>query len=355
MRRGQILHFRMDYAQQDGGIAAQALELLYTNILQNIANINNGAVYTLTGVSRLLGSPGAYLYPVPDSKILPEVRNRIFAGQLKSKSATTQYQYIHSRYIGNPDISTTQQLPGFAEKELKMLDMTGKINTRGTNAIFLTFDDWGTDRSINRLLDVLQKHRVKATFFIRTAYVEANPNLLRAIGEQGHDIASHTDAHLPLADYIQDNVNASITPAAAQILQQDVIRSYQVLQGVVGDLRNEKGKPVLTTLFRPPTLAVSKLGLQTVFDCGYSYSVSGNFSTGDYAMSSADELFKLFTVGMQVSGQDALRMISAGNIIVMHMSETARFTPEALDKFLYWNEAQPVTSRFIFARLSDYL
>lgn len=63
---------------------------------------------------------------------------------------------------------------------------------------FLTFDDWGTDQSINKLLYVLKKHRVKATFFVLTQNVQNNPNLLRIIAEDGHEVASHSDSHTPL-------------------------------------------------------------------------------------------------------------------------------------------------------------
>jgi len=355
IRRGQILYFRLDYNELDSGLAAQVLQQLYTGVLKNTANITSGAVYALKGVSRLLNGAGTYIYPVPDNRILPEVRNKIFAGHLQNLTAMEQYRYIHARYIGNPDVSTVNQLPGFAAKEVPMLDMTGKINTKGANVVFLTFDDWGTDRSINQLLDVLQKHQVKATFFIRTAYVNANPNLLRAIGAQGHEIASHTDNHLPLANYVGDNVFEGLTPAQLQALGQDIVLSYQTMQRIVGDMKNERGRPILTTLFRPPTLAVSKKGLETIFDCGYTYSVSGDFSTGDYNAESAQALFERLTQGMAVGGQDKPRQISAGSIVVMHMSDTAVHMPEALDRFLTWNAAQPAGSRFTFARLSDYL
>ena len=52
--------------------------------------------------------------------------------------------------------------------------------------IFLSFDDWGTEQSLNELLYVLEKQNVKATFFIKTEYVDANPNLLRTIAVKGH-------------------------------------------------------------------------------------------------------------------------------------------------------------------------
>ena len=356
VRRGQILYFRMDYAQLDSGLAAQVLQLFYSGVLQNTANITNGAVYALKGVSRLLNGAGTYLYPVPDNRLLPEVKNKIFAGQLKNKSAPAQLEFIRARYIGNPDVSTVNQLPGFAQKELSMLDMTGKVKTKGGGkVIFLTFDDWGTDRSINRILDVLQKHSVKATFFIRTAYVGANPNLLRAIGAQGHDIAGHTDNHLPLANYAGDNRFETLTAAELETLGQDIVRSYQTMLRIVGDMKNEKGRPVLTRLFRPPTLAVSKKGLQTIFDSGYTYSVSGDFSVEDYKAAGPQELLNRLARGITVAGQDELRQISAGSIIVMHMSDTAQYLPEALDQFLTWNAAQTAESRFTFARLSEYL
>lgn len=352
IKRGQILYFRMDYDQQANGIAAQVIQLLYSNVLNNTVNTTNGSLYALKGVSRLAYGTGTYVYPVPDSNVIPEVKNLIYAGHFKNLNVLSQSNYIKSRYIGNPDVTTLDQLPGFAPKELNGLDMVGKINTNNLNVIFLTFDDWGSDKAINQLLDVLKKHNVKATFFVKTKYVSANPNLLRAIGEQGHEIASHTDYHLPLANYTEGSKFDSITQAEAETLQQDVIRSYQTLQSVVGDMRNEKGRPVLTTLFRPPTLAVSKKGLEMIFDSGYTYSVSGDFSTGDYKAGSVDELYRLLTVGMPISGQDELRKISAGSIVVMHMSDNAQYTAQALDKFFSWNEAQ---HRFTFARISDYL
>ena len=353
--RGQILYFRMDYDQLDSNLAAQVLQLLYTGVLQNTANITNSAVYALKGVSRLLNGAGTYLYPVPESRLLPEVNNKIFAGQLKNKPVLTQSERIRDGYIGNPDVTTVNQLPGFAQKELTGLDMTGRIDTKGANVLFLTFDDWGTDRSVNQILDVLQKHGVKATFFIRTAYVGVNPNLLRAIGAQGHDIASHTDNHLPLANYVGDNRFEPLTAAELETLRQDVVQSYRTLLRIVGDMKNETGRPVLTTLFRPPTLAVSKKGLETIFDSGYTYSVSGDFSTEDYKATGTQALFNRLTQGMAVAGQDELRQLSAGSIVVMHMSDTAPYLPGALDQFLTWNAAQPAENRYIFARLSEYL
>ncbi len=355
MRRGTILYFRLDSSQPGSDLAAQVLQQLYTVVLKNTASITNGSVYALKGVSRLLNGAGTYLYPLPDSYILPEARNKIFPGHLQNLSEMDRNRLIYARYIGNPDKSTVQELPGFVQKELSMLDIAGTIDTKGANVIFLTFDDWGTDRSINRLLDVLQKHQVKASFFILTQYVDANPNLLRAIGAQGHDIGSHTATHLPLSNDVGNSNFEALTLDQLQTLERDIVLSYQTMSRIVGDMKNEKGRPVLTRLFRPPTLAVSKNGLATVLDCGFTYSVSGDFSSGDYHADSAQAIFEELTQGMVLSWQDEPRRIAAGSIVVMHMTETSLYTAEALDQFLTWNAAQPAGSRYTFARLSDYL
>ena len=82
---------------------------------------------------------------------------------------------------------------GLDQDVIRKADKSGVIKTAPERTIFLTFDDWGTDNTINQLLYVLRKHKVPATFFIITRYMPSNPNLLRAIAEEGHTIGSHTD------------------------------------------------------------------------------------------------------------------------------------------------------------------
>ena len=79
-----------------------------------------------------------------------------------------------------------------------MPDLIWEIDDR--DGVFLTFDDWGTDRTITRLLEVLKAHGAKATFFVKTQYVPYNPNLLRAIAADGHTIGCHTNTHFPLSN-----------------------------------------------------------------------------------------------------------------------------------------------------------
>ncbi|MFE4195576.1 polysaccharide deacetylase family protein [Paenarthrobacter sp. NPDC056912] len=58
----------------------------------------------------------------------------------------------------------------------------------------LTYDD-GPNAQTSRLLGILEKHRVFATFFQQGGYVKANPAVARSVAAAGHPIANHTMTH----------------------------------------------------------------------------------------------------------------------------------------------------------------
>jgi peptidoglycan/xylan/chitin deacetylase (PgdA/CDA1 family) len=61
--------------------------------------------------------------------------------------------------------------------------------------IALTIDD-GPDAAMHRrVLDVLDKHCLKATFFFIGRYVDANPSTVRETAARGHVIATHSFSH----------------------------------------------------------------------------------------------------------------------------------------------------------------
>ena len=55
----------------------------------------------------------------------------------------------------------------------------------------LTFDDGPGPESTPGLLEVLARHRAKATFFLVGERIQANPSLVEAIAAAGHEIANH--------------------------------------------------------------------------------------------------------------------------------------------------------------------
>ncbi len=66
---------------------------------------------------------------------------------------------------------------------------------RGTKQIALTYDDGPNDPHTLRLLEVLAKHEVRATFFLIGRYVEQRPDIVREIVKAGHVVGNHTFTH----------------------------------------------------------------------------------------------------------------------------------------------------------------
>lgn len=330
LQRGAIIHFQMNQYQYS--------DTMLSELVKRVARERN--MYDLKPAMAVVNNKEyTYTYPVAKSAMLPEVRDAIYPGQLKNRPIDA----IVSRYIGIDWINSTSFLPGFTSQEVKRLDKKGTV-AADQNVVFLTFDDWGTDESITRILDVLKAHNAKATFFIRTENMVYNPNLLRAITMEGHAIGSHTRKHLPLAiDTGSGRKFSELSTTQLEELEKDLVASYEDLQSVIGDIKID-GRPALTKLFRPPTLAVSKSGLAKVFDCGFTYSVSGSYTTQDYKAKSASSL------------ADALkRYTKNGAILIMHMSDTSIYTADGLDMYLREMEMRLDDNAYRFLSLSEAL
>jgi peptidoglycan/xylan/chitin deacetylase (PgdA/CDA1 family) len=66
---------------------------------------------------------------------------------------------------------------------------------RGSKQLALTYDDGPNDPYTLRLLDVLARHDVKATFFMIGRYVQQHPEIAQAVAQAGHVIGNHTYTH----------------------------------------------------------------------------------------------------------------------------------------------------------------
>ncbi|GAB1645179.1 polysaccharide deacetylase family protein [Krasilnikovia sp. MM14-A1259] len=65
----------------------------------------------------------------------------------------------------------------------------------GTSAVALTFDDGPDPAQTPKLLDLLAKYHVKATFCLVGQNVAAHPELVRRIAAEGHTLCNHTWRH----------------------------------------------------------------------------------------------------------------------------------------------------------------
>jgi peptidoglycan/xylan/chitin deacetylase (PgdA/CDA1 family) len=101
----------------------------------------------------------------------------------------------------------------------------------GTRTLALTFDDGPNDPYTAQLLEVLDRHGVKATFFLLGQFVTERPELARAVAEAAHAIGSHCYTH-------QNLIFLSPTQ-----LRQQIEKASRAIESATG---------VRPKLFRPP-------------------------------------------------------------------------------------------------------
>jgi peptidoglycan-N-acetylglucosamine deacetylase len=118
--------------------------------------------------------------------------------------------------------------------------------------VALTFDD-GPDPNVTpRLLDLLDRHGARASFFCIGRRAAAYPHLVRDIHRRGHGIENHTDRH--------PNAFAFLPPAA---LKREIAAAQSRLSDIVGAAPRFFRSPMG---FRSPLLdpVLARLGLDLV-------------------------------------------------------------------------------------------
>jgi peptidoglycan-N-acetylglucosamine deacetylase len=75
----------------------------------------------------------------------------------------------------------------------KMLD--GGYSPVDDKTVYITFDDGPTYVITDKILDVLKKKNVKATFFVVGKEIEGREKVLKRIYDEGHSIGVHTYSH----------------------------------------------------------------------------------------------------------------------------------------------------------------
>ena len=199
---------------------------------------------------------------------------------------------------------------------------------RGSKQISLTFDDGPNDPYTLKLLDVLAKHRVRATFFLIGRYVRQRPEIAAEIAKQGHVIGNHTFTH-PLLVFQPDSR-----------IREQVEQCRSAITDAVGEHSN---------LFRPPwggrrpgvLGVVRRLGLEPVMwnVTGYDWNapsvefiehkVAGKIHGGDVVL--------LHDGGHAAFGADRSRTVEAvSRLIPRYKAERYEFVtiPQMIDSDL---------------------
>ncbi|MFT3728882.1 MAG: glycosyltransferase [Terricaulis sp.] len=97
--------------------------------------------------------------------------------------------------------------------------------------VALTFDDGPDPRWTPQILDILKRHHVKATFFMIGEAAAAQPDLVRRVAREGHEIGNHSFLHPNMAHVDPERVRLELTA------------TQRAIESIVGRS---------TRLFRPP-------------------------------------------------------------------------------------------------------
>ncbi|MBR1802043.1 polysaccharide deacetylase [Candidatus Saccharibacteria bacterium] len=118
----------------------------------------------------------------------------------------TTKEYLSDEEKQAEDERTKKEEEAEKEKEEEKEETTKKVETyvppSGAKIVYLTFDD-GPGPYTEKLLDVLKKYNVKATFFV-TCNRANYRNMIKRAYEEGHAIGLHTCSHNYAKVYAND-------------------------------------------------------------------------------------------------------------------------------------------------------
>src|SRR5258707_9457385 len=122
---------------------------------------------------------------------------------------------------------------------------------RGSKQLALTYDDGPNDPHTLRLLEVLARHRVQATFFLIGRYVRLRPEIVREIVQAGHIVGNHTLTH-PLLTFNSETA-----------IRQELSECRSALQDAIGKHSNLSRPPFGAR--RPAVMRIAhELGLEPI-------------------------------------------------------------------------------------------
>ena len=169
----------------------------------------------------------------------------------------------------------------------------------GDKRIALTFDDGPHPTLTPRILEILDRYGIKATFFVVGINAENYPEALKSVAKKGHEIGNHTYSHNLLKSIPKEKIEKEISDTEREI---NKIREY--------DLK----------LLRPPCGFYDERLEKIAMDKG-SKIVLWSIDTLDWSHASAKNM-----------SRKILKNAKDGDIILFHDYVSGEYnTPEALE------------------------
>jgi len=160
---------------------------------------------------------------------------------------------------------------------------------RSSRQIALTYDDGPNDPHTLRLLEVLARQDVQATFFLIGRHVQQHQEIAREIVQAGHAVGNHTFTH-PLLTFKSESE-----------IRQQLSECRAALQDAIGEHSN---------LFRPPFGGRRPAVLRVARELGMQ-SVMWNVTGYDWNAPPADVIER--KVAKQIRGGDVILLHDGGH------------------------------------------
>ncbi|MRG88068.1 polysaccharide deacetylase family sporulation protein PdaB [Salinibacillus xinjiangensis] len=180
------------------------------------------------------------------------------------------------------------------ETETQALIKSGEKNSK---QIALTFNiSWGQEK-VYKVLDVLKKENIHATFFVSGEWAERHPEILNKIAEDNHEIGMLGYRY---KSYVKQDIEE---------VRKDLLQAKEVFRKLgYEDL----------TLVRPPSGHFNEEVLDTVKKLGFS-TIYWSINPNDWKNPGSKEIVNT-----------VLDDASSGDIILLHASDIIKHTETAL-------------------------
>lgn len=182
--------------------------------------------------------------------------------------------------------------------------------------VAITFDVSWDKENTDKILEILDRYNVKATFFIVGTWIDENPDKLKAIYDKGHDIGNHTNKHPDMNNISRERLMNEIELADSKI---------------------RKVTGAGTSLFRAPSGAYNNLVIDTVEKMN-RYCIQWNVDSVDWKEEGAD-----------IEYNRVITKTSPGSIILFH--NEAKYTPQNLPKIIEYLQK----NGYKFLKVSDLI
>lgn len=160
-----------------------------------------------------------------------------------------------------------------------------QVNVPG-KYVALTFDDGPSSANTPQILDILQRHGARATFFVLGENAARNKSLLARAVAEGHEIANHTYSHIKM------------TGVGKQTVAREIERTNEIIKSATG---------FYPTAMRPPYGAINSGLVDMMYNDYGMHAVLWDVDTRDWQHP-----------GVGTVVQRAVGNAQPGSIILLH-------------------------------------